>query len=154
MSTITHPGAPRATAAGSDPLSTVAELYRAFGDQDVARVLELLDDDVTFDADRSTPSLAEEAGHTLLTPHRGKDGVARFFAELGECRFHEFTVHQLLGNAETRTVAALITVDVSYPSGGRVHDDEVHVWTIGEHGLLTSLVHYVDTAKHLAGWRG
>lgn len=136
------------------PATTIASVYQAFADGDVPRLLGLLGDDVSFDAGRSNPSHAQLEGPPLLVGRHGTEQVAAFFAELGRCRVHEFVVHQLLESAETRTVAALITIDLTYPSGGRVHDDEVHVWTTDERGRVASLEHYVDTAKHLAGWRG
>ena len=38
--------------------------------------------------------------------------------------------------------------------GGRFRDEELHRWAFGPDGRVTSLRHYVDTAKHLAAWRG
>jgi hypothetical protein len=29
-------------------------------------------------------------------------------------------------------------------------DEELHLWTFGDDGLVTRLRHYVDTAKHIA----
>ena len=55
----------------------------------------------------------------------------------------DFRVLDLLASerqvaAEVRIVTAAFT------------DEEVHLWTFGEHGLVTRFRHYVDTAKHIA----
>ena len=39
-------------------------------------------------------------------------------------------------------------------TGGRIRDQELHYWTFNDHGMITGLRHYVDTAKHTAAARG
>ena len=133
------------------PVATVTAIYEAFGRGDVPTILSLLADDVVFDDD-SLPSAAQAAGHPLLSPHRGKEGVAAFFAELGDYTFHDFQVTDLLAGDDV--VAARVLVDLAYPSGARFRDDEMHLWRFDADGLVTGLRHYSDTAKHLAAWPG
>ena len=132
------------------PAATVAAIYEAFGRGDVPAILDLLTEDVVFDDD-TRPSAAQEAGHPLLVPHRGKDGVARFFAELSKYRFSEFEVTDLLTG--DHCVAARILLETTAPSGVVIRDDAVHLWRFDDNGLATGMRHYADTAKHLAAWR-
>lgn len=132
------------------PVATVAAIYEAFGHGDVPTILSLLADDVVFDDD--SPSAAQSAGHPLLSAHRGKEGAAAFFAELGNYAFHDFQVTDVLAGDEV--VAARVLIDVTYPSGVRFRDDEMHLWRFDADGLVTGVRHYADTAKHLAAWHG
>jgi hypothetical protein len=51
-------------------------------------------------------------------------------------------------------VVARVAIDVSLPSGGRVRDEELHLWTFDAAGKIVALRHYIDTAKHLSAARG
>lgn len=133
------------------PVAAVSAIYEAFGRGDVPTILSLLADDVVFDDD-SLPSAAQSAGLPLLGPHRGKEGVAEFFAKLGDYTFHEFQVTDIL--AGDGVVAARVLIELTYPSGSRFRDDEIHLWRFNAEGLITGLRHYLDTAKHLAAWQG
>lgn len=138
------------TATGLGPAATVTAIYEAFGRGDVPAILDLLADDVVFDDD-TRPSAAQQAGYPLFAPHRGKDGAARFFAELAGYRFSEFDVTDLL--AGDQCVAARILVEVTAPSGVVIRDDAMHLWRFDDSGLVTGMRHYADTAQHLAAWR-
>ena len=135
------------------PVDTVAGIYRAFGAGDLEALFGLLADDVVFDADR-VESSAQALGHPLLSARRGHTEVAGFFEELGRCEVHDFQVLRLLDGRDSGAVAAQVTIDLTYPSGVRIQDQEVHVWTVDDTGLATSMQHYADTAKHVAAWRG
>ncbi len=132
------------------PAATVTAIYEAFGRGDVPTILCLLADDVVFDDD-SLPSAAQAAGHPLFGPHRGRDGVSAFFGELAKYHFHDFRVTDLL--AGDRVVAARVLVDVEYPSGARIRDDEMHLWRVDDDGLVAEMRHYTDTTKHLTAWQ-
>jgi hypothetical protein len=43
---------------------------------------------------------------------------------------------------------------LTYPSGGRVRDEELHPWRFDDDHKIAALRHYVDTAKHIAAWNG
>jgi uncharacterized protein len=141
---------PDTTVSAPSPAATVAAIYEAFGRGDVPAILDLLADDVVFDDD-TRPSSAQEAGYPLFLPHRGKDGVVRFFAELGEYQFREFDVTDLL--VGDSCVASRVLIEVATPSGEVIHDDVMHLWRFDDTGLVSGLRHYADTAKHLAAWR-
>lgn len=131
------------------PVTTVTAIYEAFGRGDVPTILSMLADDVVFDDD-SLPSAAQSVRHPLLSAHRGKEGVAAFFTELGNYTFHNFQVTDVLAGNDV--VAARVIIDVAYPSGVRIRDDEMHLWRFDADGLVTGMRHYADTAKHLAAW--
>lgn len=132
------------------PVASVTAIYEAFARGDVPTILSLLADDVVFDDD-GLPSAAQSAGHPLLSAHRGKEGAAAFFAELGNYAFHDFSVTDVLAGDDV--VVARVITDVEYPSGARLRDDEMHLWRFDADGLVIGMRHYVDTAKHLAAWR-
>jgi ketosteroid isomerase-like protein len=137
------------------PVETVGAVYAAFARGDVPGLLGLLSDDVVLeDHGPGVTTTAQDAGHPLLVGRRGRTGAAEFFTEAARMQVHEFTVHELLGRPGSPTVAVLVTAEMSYPSGARFRDDEVHLWTVGADGRATALRHVVDTGKHLAAWRG
>ena len=135
------------------PVATVGAAYAAFGNGDMQALLDLFADDAVMEH-HGVATAAQLAGHPLLVPRRGKAEVAAFFAEAAALTVHEFAVHELLSSPTSGTVAALVTVDFALPNGGRYRDAEVHVWTVGPDGLVTSVRHVVDTAKHLDARRG
>jgi ketosteroid isomerase-like protein len=124
----------------------VSSIYRAFGEGDTATVLGHLDEHVSWDADWADHS-AHRAGVPHFAPRHGHDGVAEFFALVGKGAIHEFVVHDLMSS--DRQVVAQVTIDWTLPSGGRLRDEELHLWTFGRDGRVVALRHYVDTAKHI-----
>jgi ketosteroid isomerase-like protein len=130
-------------------LSTVAAIYEAFGRGDVPTVLELMSEDIAFDAD-SLGSSAAEAGHPLLSPRRGKAELVGFFEEFGRCEVHAFEVLDLMAS-ETQ-VAVHVFVAYTTPAGAVIEDDEIHRWTFDQEGRAATLKHYGDTARHIAAW--
>lgn len=135
------------TTVGSSGTATVAALYEAFGRGDIPTILGLLDDEVSWDADWQG-NTAQDHGVATMQPRRGKAGVVEFFQVLANYTFHDFQVHDLMGS--DKHVAALLTVDFTLPSGARVRDEEIHLWTTGADGKITALRHYIDTARHIA----
>jgi ketosteroid isomerase-like protein len=137
------------------PAGVVAAIYEAFGRGDIPGVLDLCAEDVVLDDD-SLPSAAQKAGHPLLVAHRGKEGVAEFFAAVAECEITRFEVLDLMvssapsGPQQLVNVVAKIRIDLISPAGILVDDDELHLWGIGADGMAHTMRHYCDTAKHIA----
>jgi ketosteroid isomerase-like protein len=131
--------------------ATVAAIYEAFGRGDVDAILERLAEDIVWDADW-TNNYAQRGGLFLMTPRRGRAAVAEFFAALATVQIHDFQVLDLM--ASERQVTAQIGIELSHANGGRVRDDELHLWTFDIAGEVTAFRHYVDTAKHLAAATG
>lgn len=128
---------------------TVERIYEAFGRGDVAAVLEMLADGVTWEHWEKGNS-AQDAGLPWLARRTGKSEVAAFFETLArEFEFHSF---QPLGLLEgDGSVAAVIRIAVTVKATGRlIEDDEVHLWTFDDAGKVIDHRHFLDTGKHIA----
>ena len=132
--------------------ATISGLYGAFGRGDLPAVLETLAEDVSWDADWADNYAQRDGGLDHLRPRRGPAGAAEFFAVLARYTFDDFQVRAVI--AADQYVVARVDIDVRLPSGGRVRDEEVHLWTFDAAGKVVALRHYIDTAKHLAAAGG
>jgi uncharacterized protein len=131
----------------ADHLETIQRIYQAFGRGDVAGVLEPLSPSIAWDPwnDHS----AQRAGHPLFAARQGREGAAEFLRLLAEqAQIHDFQVLDVFGSG--RQVAGEILLDYTWkPSGSRLQDEELHLWTFDEQGRVARFRHYIDTAKHL-----
>ena len=134
----------------TDNLTTVTDLYAAFGRGDIPAILDALSEDVRWE--QWEDNTAQRAGVSHLQPRTGRDGVAEFFSVVGGMTFNAFEVRGLA--AGDGLVVADIRIDVTLPSGGRMRDEELHVWRFDADGRICGMRHYVDTAKHIAAQRG
>ena len=128
------------------PLESVQKIYSAFGRGDVPAILDMLADDVQWEA--WADNTAQKAGVPWMHPRRGKTGAAEFFKLVGQFQIHDFQVLAIMSNE--RQVAAEFVIEATPPGGKRYRDEEMHLWTFGADGKVTRLRHYVDTAKHIA----
>jgi uncharacterized protein len=135
----------------TDHIAIVSDLYAAFGRGDLAAMLAPLAEDVSWDADWAD-LFSQRAGIGVVAPRRGIDGAREFFALLDTFQVHDFRVLDLM--ASPTQVAAQIVIELTYPSGGRVRDEELHLWRFDDDHKIAALRHYVDTAKHIAAWNG
>lgn len=127
-------------------LATVMAIYEAFGRGDVPAILEKLSDDIRWEEWKDNH--AQRAGVPWFQPRSDKSGVGEFFSIVGQFQIHDFQVVSLLeGNNQ---VAAEIFFDATLPSGARLADEEIHLWTFDDAGKVARFRHYVDTAKHSA----
>jgi ketosteroid isomerase-like protein len=122
-------------------------LYAAFGRGDIPAILDLLDDDVVFDA--WPDNRAQAANVPWLAEQRGKEGAVAFFSLVGAVEMKDFQVRDVLAS-ERQAVVDVAIEFVDPATGAHVRDEELHLWTFGEDGKITRLRHYVDTAKHVA----
>lgn len=130
--------------------AVVEDVYAAFGRGDIRAILDLIAEDCQWE--RWADNSAQQAGLPYLQPQHGPSGVEAFFAAVTALQIHDFQVLGLI--AGEREVAVKILIEASTPSGGRFRDEELHLWTVGEHGKIVGLRHYIDTAKHIAAARG
>lgn len=130
--------------------TTITDLYAAFGRGDVPAILDALADDVRWE--QWDDNRAQREGVSHLQPRTGRDGVAEFFGVIGKYVFHTFEIRGLAAGDDL--VVADILIDVTLPSGGRLRDEELHVWRFDADGRICGMRHYVDTAKHIAAERG
>jgi ketosteroid isomerase-like protein len=125
-----------------DNLTSVQEIYAAFGRGDVPAILARLAPDVVFDPDFDGTA-------PWLSRREGRDGVTQFFADLAALDISAFEPRNFMvaGNQVAVTIRIGATVKAT---GEALPEDEMHLWTFGPDGLATEMRHYVDTAKHAA----
>ncbi len=129
-------------------LATVSDIYAAFGRGDVPSILDKVAPDCRWESWANNH--AQHAGVPTLQPRIGPAGVAEFFMVVGELEMHAFAVLDML--ASEHQVVAEVTIEYTTPTGFRLSDEELHLWTLDEHQMVTRLRHYVDTAKHIAAF--
>ena len=127
-------------------IESVQAIYQAFGSGDVPGILSHLADDVDWES--WTDNRNQKAGVPWFERRRGPDEVTGFFQIIGSWQVNGFQVVALLEGGQQ--VAAEIEVDFTLPSGQRLRDEELHLWTFGDNGKVVRFRHYVDTAKHIA----
>jgi uncharacterized protein len=133
-----------------DSIKTVQTIYDAFGRGDIPAILEQLAEDVRWEA--WSDNHAQAADVPWLRPLVGREAVLQFFGVVGGFQFHDFQVRSLMAGGNQ--VAADLLVDATVPSGVRMQDEEMHLWTLDDSGKVSRFRHYVDTAKHIAAARG
>jgi uncharacterized protein len=137
------------TTTQTDNAATTAAIYEAFGRGDVPAILERVAEDVQWEH-WGEASAREQV--PWLAQGQGRDHVAQFFGLAATLTIHEFAVLDVIGSG--RQVAVEVLIDAELPSGGRYRDEELHLWTFDEGGMVTRMRHYVDTAKHAAAAAG
>jgi ketosteroid isomerase-like protein len=128
------------------PFEKVAKIYEAFGRGDAGFIVDLMSDDVEWEA--WADNSAQNADVPWLRNRHGKAGVAAFFQLAAQFQIHEFQVLSIMAN--DRQVAVEVVIEATPPGAGRYRDEELHLWTFGDDGKVTRLRHYTDTAKHMA----
>ena len=132
----------------ADHLQTVSAIYAAFGRGDTAAILDTIAADCRWEA--WDDNRAQRAGLPTLQPRLGPAGVAEFFARVADLHMHDFQILDMLGNE--RQVAAEIVIEYTTTAGHRLRDEELHLWSFDERGMVERMRHYVDTAKHIAAF--
>ena len=128
-------------------IPTVQAIYEAFGTGNVPAIIEKLADDVEWERG------GKDHGVPWLTPGRGKAHVGKFFEAIGAFQITKFVPTNLLEGGNQ--VVAVIDIEFTVTAtGGQVTDEELHLWTFGPDGKVTSFHHVVDTAQHIAAYRG
>ncbi|HZO58879.1 MAG TPA: nuclear transport factor 2 family protein [Solirubrobacterales bacterium] len=138
-----------ATASATN-VETIKAVYSAFGRGDVPAILEMLSDDVRWEHWENY--FAHREGVAWLEPRTGREGAAEFFEVVGTFDIAEFSVLDIM--ASDQQVAATILIDAKVPGGGRLRDEEIHLWTFDTDGRICAMRHYADTAKHIAAANG
>jgi ketosteroid isomerase-like protein len=129
--------------------ATVAAIYEAFGKGDVESILSRLDENVHWE--EWEDNQAQKAGVPWLAARHGHEGAREFFRIAGGLAIHEFRVLKMLAGDDS--VAAEVVIDFATPSGARVRDEELHLWTLNDAGRVIRMRHYTDTARHIAAAR-
>ena len=127
---------------------TVQSLYDAFGRGDVATIVSLVADDVSWDntrvASRECPWNGDFSGKTKLPGF--------FQAVGGQLDLTVFDPHTFI--AQGNHVAVQLRVEGKMRKNGQPFvNDAVHIWTFNDAGMVTKYRHFNDTAMELASWR-
>jgi len=132
-------------------LKTVQSIYAAFSTGDVPAILACIAPEARWES--WADNRAQAAGVPWLTERKAPEGVAVFFAYVGQWKVNAFAVKNVMAGG--LNVAAEVEVDFDVTqTGGRIKDEEIHYWTFNERGQVTGLRHYNDTAKHIAAANG
>ena len=127
-------------------IKTVEQAYDAFGRGDVAAILDLVSDDVDWGAE-TTSTVAPWYG-----ARRGKDGVAKFFADYGTAmEVQEFSPISVAAN-ENDVLTVVRLRATSRATGRSVAMDVHHVFTFRD-GLISYYRGTEDTAQTEAALR-
>jgi ketosteroid isomerase-like protein len=133
----------------TDFATIVQEIYAAFQRGDIAFVLSALDPEVQWEA--WDDNYAQRAGVPWLVGRTGPQGAAEFFSIIGRMKFHDFRVLNVLAGGNE--VAGVVEMDAEMPDGGRLRDQEMHLFTFNAAGKVVRFRHYLDTAKHIEAAR-
>ncbi len=127
-------------------VETMQQIYDAFGRGDVPAILEHLAEDVRWEQ-WPTGNVAQDRDVPYMRPRTGREAVAGFFRDIQEdFEMNSFNPHTFLGGEGC--VAVVIEVDLTVRSTGmRIEDEEIHLVEFNADGQMTSLRHFLDTAK-------
>lgn len=128
-------------------LETVQDIYKAFGQGDIPRILSYLAPTVEWEYGVNSTDVP------WLQPRRGAADVGKFFEALGAADFHRFVVKHVLGSGDL--VVGLVDVEATVKATGRkfVEDDEVHLWYFDPLGKVVRFRHRVDTHQHQLAYK-
>jgi ketosteroid isomerase-like protein len=133
-------------------LGTVQGIYQSFGKGDVPAILDVLADDVEWEAWESNTSV--KAGVPWMTPRHGKADVVHFFETTGQMEIVDLQVLNMMEGGSQVAVEFVLEANLPSWGGGHYRDEEMHLWTFNDEGKVVRLRHYTDTAKHIAAFRG
>jgi ketosteroid isomerase-like protein len=131
-------------------LATVQGIYEAFGKGDVPAILDVLDDEVEWEAWENNSSV--KAGVPWMTPWYGKAEVAHFFETAGQMEILDLQVLDMMEGGNQVAVEFVLEANLPSWGGGHYRDEEIHLWTFNDEGKVVRLRHYTDTAKQIAAF--
>jgi uncharacterized protein len=127
-------------------ITTVNNIYEAFAKGDVTTILNSLSEDVEWEPWNG--NYGQRGGVSWLKEGKGKEGVLDFFMIVGGFIINDFQVLSVMGNENH--VAAEIQFDAFIPATGiHLKEEEIHLWTFDDQGLVTRFKHFSDTAKQI-----
>ena len=132
-------------------LSTVKGIYEAFGKGDVPAIIDVIADDVEWEAWEANSAV--NAGVPWMTPRHGKQEVVHFFETAAQMEIVDLQVLSMLQGGNQVAVEFVLEANLPAWGGGHYRDEEMHLWTFNEDGKVIRLRHYIDTAKHIAAFQ-
>ena len=124
-------------------LSTVQNIYAAFGRGDIPAILEHISENCQWEYGPG------ENDVPWLQPRKGRAGAAEFFQAVGaELDFKSFTVTTIVGT--DTCVIALATLECIVKRTGKTlrEVDEPHIWHFDDKGRVAKFRHAADTLQH------
>jgi len=131
-------------------LATVQTIYEAFGKGDIPAILDVLADDVEWEA--WVDNSAVKAGVPTMVPRHGKDEVVKFFETAGQLEITDLQILNMMEGGNQVAVEFVLEANLPAWGGGHYRDEEIHLWTFNDAGKVTRLRHYIDTAKQIAAF--
>jgi hypothetical protein len=126
-------------------LSVVGSIYEAFGRGDIDFILGQIADDCAWES--WLDNHGQEAGLPPMKPRHGREGVAEFFHYVATMQIQDFQVLDML--ASDRQVVVEVQISIAMADGGTFTDEELHLYSLNDHGKISRMRHYVDTAKQI-----
>ena len=125
----------------------VWDIYKAFGDGDIPRILSYLSPSVEWEYGINSTEVP------WLQPRRGLAEVAKFFEALSAIEFHRFVPKHVVGSDDL--VIGLIDLEATVKATGRrlVEEDETHIWHFDRTGKVARFRHRVDTLQHQLAYK-
>jgi len=133
----------------ADLKAITRELYHAFQEGDIDAIIAKLAPDVKWD--HWTDNTAQKAGAPWLQARTGPAQVREFFRILADFQYHEFRLVSLM--VGDNKVAAEVVLELTMPTGHRVRDEHVHLFTFNDAGQIVAARQYLDTAKSIEAMR-
>ena len=120
-------------------VDTVKKIYQAFGQGDIATILEQLADDVEWEYGINSTDVP------WLQPRKGRARVPEFFQALGGMDIKDFQPKTFLEAGDI--VVVLTNLDATVRTTGKriVEEDEVHIWYFDSAGKVSRFRHRIDT---------
>jgi ketosteroid isomerase-like protein len=129
-------------------LGTVQRIYEAFGKGDVPAILDVLAEDIEWEAWENNSAV--NAGVPWMTPRHGKAETVQFFETAGQMEILDLQVLGMMEGGNQVAVEFILEANLPSWGGGHYRDEEMHLWTFNDEGKVVRLRHYTDTAKHIA----
>jgi uncharacterized protein len=125
----------------------VEEIYEAFGEGDIASILDALSEAVSWE-------VAGPAGeYPMFGRRHGRQGALEFFRLLSEHEdFSDFTPVRFHATRDTVVVEGRAALTLK-KTGRPVAYDWVHVWTL-KGGKVARFKEFYDTAQVVRAYRG
>ena len=129
--------------------ATVEGIYKAFGEGDLASILEHIADDVLWDYASTSIEVP------WLKRRQGKSEAAEFFQAVGaNVEFEKFEPKEILEGEGV--VVSLLDVTFTVKSTGKkiTELDEIHVFRFNPEGKIVAFRHGVDSYEHFRAYFG
>jgi ketosteroid isomerase-like protein len=128
-------------------LEKVQDIYKAFGEGDIPRILSYLSPAVEWEYGVNSTDVP------WLQPRRGPADVASFFAALGAFDIKRFGINRIVASGDL--VIGVVELDAVVKATGRpvVEQDEVHLWYFDASGKVVRFRHRSDTHQHQMAYK-